>query len=227
MPPQLTICSTFRPYSSKPVDDGQRAERGRLDERAVDLRRRGVERLPEQQARQPLVHQHRAVAVVPVQRQQARLARRQLRRRRAERLVRAGLLAERLDVVHEPVEDVAHRRLARLQPVIARQNAARHNAAQAGDVRQLLPERHDHHVARARADDLHQRARRDAGPNGAQMRVERPDRHRQTPPASRCARPTPLSARPPTGRCCAPLTAGATAVRPASDQAATRNSASG
>ena len=62
---------------------------------------------------------------------------------------------------------------------MARQDAARDDAAQAGDVRQLVADRHDHHVARARADDLHQRARRDAGPDTAEVCVECSHRHRQ------------------------------------------------
>ena len=42
---------------------------------------------------------------------------------------------------------------------------------------QLPVHRRDHHVARARADDLHQHARPDARPDGAHVRIERADGH--------------------------------------------------
>ena len=72
------------------VDDGQRAKCRGFDERAVNFRRRGVKRLAEQQSGKPLVHQNRAVAVVPVEREQAGFARLQFRRARGQFLVRAG-----------------------------------------------------------------------------------------------------------------------------------------
>jgi len=56
------------------VDDGECAKSGGLDERAVDFRGAGVERLPHQQAGQALVRQDGAVAVVPVQRHQPAFA---------------------------------------------------------------------------------------------------------------------------------------------------------
>ena len=49
----------------------QRAEGGGLDQGAVDLGRRGVQRLAEEQAGEALVDQDGAVAVVPVEGEQA------------------------------------------------------------------------------------------------------------------------------------------------------------
>ena len=62
------------------LDDRARAEGGRLDQRAVDLGARRVQRLAEDQPGQPRVDEDRAVAVVPVEREQARLAGRERRR---------------------------------------------------------------------------------------------------------------------------------------------------
>ncbi len=92
------------------IDDRQRAERRRFDERAVNFRRRRVQRLTEEQSREPLVHEDGAVAVVPIERQQARLAGRQPGGVRRERLMRAGRAAG-LDVIYEPIKNVAHCRL--------------------------------------------------------------------------------------------------------------------
>ena len=57
------------------LDDRARAERGRLDQRAIDFGPRRVEVLAEQQAGEQLVDEDGAVAVVPVEREQAGLAR--------------------------------------------------------------------------------------------------------------------------------------------------------
>ncbi len=98
--------------------------------------------------------------------------RRALRRvPRASRLFPAGL-----DVIDQPVENVAHRRLPGFESEIAGQHAAVHDAAQAGHVREFFRVRPDGDVAGARADDFDQRARRDAGADGAEVRVKRADR---------------------------------------------------
>ena len=89
MPPQHTTRSIGTPYSRNPLDDRARAEGGRLDQRAVDLRARRVQRLAEDQAGELRIDEHRAVAVVPVEREQARRARRD-RRRFARQLRRAA-----------------------------------------------------------------------------------------------------------------------------------------
>ena len=56
----------------------------------------------------------------------------------AQFLVRAGLFAERLDVIDEPVENVADGGLAGFQAVVTGEDAAVDDAAQAGNVRQFL-----------------------------------------------------------------------------------------
>ena len=45
MPPAQTTRSTGTPYSRMPLDDGARAERSRLDVRAVHLGASGMQRL--------------------------------------------------------------------------------------------------------------------------------------------------------------------------------------
>ena len=74
MPPQLTTSFDRHAVFLEAVDDRQRAEGRRLDQRPVDLRRRGVQRLADQQAGQQRIDQDRAVAVVPVEGQQAAFA---------------------------------------------------------------------------------------------------------------------------------------------------------
>ena len=105
------------------LDDRQRAEGRGLDQRPVDLVRLGVQRLAQQQAAQAHIDQDRAVAVVPVQRQQAVLAG-LLRGRRLgqvhELLVLRRAVAVGNQMVHEPEEDVAHGRLAGLDAVVVR-----------------------------------------------------------------------------------------------------------
>ena len=89
MPPQLTTSSILDAVLLEAVDDGQRAEGRGLDERAVDLRRRGVKRLADEQAGQALVDQDGAVAVVPVEGEQAGFAGLELGRLPGQGLVRA------------------------------------------------------------------------------------------------------------------------------------------
>ena len=74
MPPQLTTSLDRDAVLLEAIDDRQGAEGGGFDQGAVDLRRRGVQRLADQQAGQQRIDQDRAVAVVPVQGQQAALA---------------------------------------------------------------------------------------------------------------------------------------------------------
>ena len=89
----------------------------------------------------------------------------------------------------EPIEDVAHRRLAGFQSVHAghdRPGTMPHSPGISGS---LSVERRDHHVAGAGADDLHQRARLNARADGAHVRVERADRHGHARPAGRLSSP--------------------------------------
>jgi hypothetical protein len=54
------------------LDDGERSEGGGLDVGAVDLMRFGVQGLAEQQAGETHIDEDGAVAVVPIEREQAR-----------------------------------------------------------------------------------------------------------------------------------------------------------
>ena len=164
----------------KPVDDRQRAERRGFDQRPVDFGGRGVQRLPDQQAAQQRVDQNRAVAVVPVQGQQPAFARRQPLgfARQIHVRIAFGRVLVRRQVSDEPIEDIAHRRLAGLQPIHARQDRPRHDAAQSRDIGQRLVLRRDHHVASAGADDLDQRPRLDPRAHGAHVGIERAHGHR-------------------------------------------------
>ena len=89
MPPQLTTCSNLHAVFLEAIDDRQRAERRRLDERAVNFRRRRVKRLAEEQAGEPLIHEDGAIAVVPIQREQAGFAGLQFQRARRSGFMRA------------------------------------------------------------------------------------------------------------------------------------------
>ena len=74
MPPQLTTSLTLHAVLLEAVDDRQGPEGGGLDQRPVDFRRGGVQRLADQQAGEQRIDQDRAVAVVPIEGQQAALA---------------------------------------------------------------------------------------------------------------------------------------------------------
>ena len=100
------------------LDDRARAERRRLDQRAIDLGARRIEVLPDQQAGQQLIDEDGPVAVVPVERQQAGLARLLPRRLGGQLLVQRGVAAA--DALDPPLEDVADRRLSGLDAEVAR-----------------------------------------------------------------------------------------------------------
>ena len=51
MPPQLIDLLDLHAVFFEAVDDRERAKRGRLDERPINLRRRRVQRLTDEQAR--------------------------------------------------------------------------------------------------------------------------------------------------------------------------------
>ena len=162
-----------------PLDDGQRAERRRLDERPVDLVRFGVQRLAQEQPAQPHVDQDRPVPIVPVERHQAVLARLLTRGKLAEFLeprVRARSVLVGHEVVHKPEKDVADRGLPGLDAIVAGQDRTVDDPAHARDVSQVTVVLHHHHVTRARAQDLDERAFPDARADAARVRVERADR---------------------------------------------------
>ena len=132
MPPAQTTRSIRHAVFLDALDDRARAERGRLDQRAIDLGAGRVERLAEKQAGQQLIDEDGAVAVVPVEREQAGLAGLLLGPRRVSCCVQRGVAAA--DALDPPLENVADRRLAGLDAEIAGQDRALHDAADAGNV---------------------------------------------------------------------------------------------
>ncbi len=175
MPPQLTISDDLDAVLLEPVDDGQAAESRGFDQGPVDLAGRGLERLAQDEAGQPLVDEDGPVAVVPVEGEKPGLAGLEPRRLRRERLVRALDPAARLDIAYEPVEDVAHGGLARLESEVARQDRAVDDPAEPGNIGQGFRVRPDGDVAGARPDDLDQPPRRDPGSHGPEMGVKSAD----------------------------------------------------
>ena len=79
MPPVQTTRSMRHAVFPDALDDGARAERRRLDQRAVDLGAGRVKVLAEQQAGEPLIDENGPIAVVPVERQKTGLPRPLLR----------------------------------------------------------------------------------------------------------------------------------------------------
>ena len=96
------------------VDDPPVAEGDRLEQRPIDLLGGALQREPEDRAGQVGVGQDRAVAVEPIQRDQAGLAGPELRRAALEPLVGVSVATQGSD---EPGEHVADRGLPRLVAV--------------------------------------------------------------------------------------------------------------
>ena len=126
MPPQLTTSSILHTIFFEPIDDRQRPKGRGLDQRTVDFRRRRVQCLANQQTGQTADRPARAIAVVPVECQQAARpgancsASRVARRARHRRFVLG-----RCQMPHEPVEDIAHRGLSCFQAIHARESPIR------------------------------------------------------------------------------------------------------
>src|SRR5690625_3230695 len=133
-----------------------------------------MKRQSQNQSSEPLVDKDRAVAVPPVQRKKAALAWTTRLRLRRQLLV---AFAIRLDLIDEPVEDIAYRGLPCLEPELSGKHGFRHDAAETGHIRQVLLHRRDHQVARGGADDLHEGAGLDPGADGAEVSIERACRH--------------------------------------------------
>ena len=132
MPPPQTTRRTGTPYSVDALDDGARAEGGGLDEGAVDFGAGGVEGLAEEEAGEHGIDEDGAVAVVPVEGEQAARAGAGGGGLGGECGVQGGVaLADDLD---PPFEDVADGGLAGLDAVEAGQDRALDDAADAGDV---------------------------------------------------------------------------------------------
>src|SRR5258706_13642943 len=91
------------------LNDGTRAIGGRLDEGAVDLGARRVQRLAEDHPRQARVDEYRAVAVIPVEGDEAGFAGRECGGLRGQlRMEGVPALADPLD---PPLQQIADRRL--------------------------------------------------------------------------------------------------------------------
>ena len=114
------------------LDDRARAKCGRLDQGAIDVGARRVEVLAEQEPGEPLVDEDGPVAVVPVERQQAGLARTLLRRLGAEFGVQRRVAAQ--NALDPPFEDVADGGLAGFDAEEAGQDGAFDDAADAGNI---------------------------------------------------------------------------------------------
>src|SRR5690625_3523419 len=133
-----------------------------------------MKRQSQNQSCEPLVDEDRAVAVPPVQRKKAALARTTRLRLRRKILM---AFAIRLALMYEPVEDIADRRLPSLQAELPGKHGFRHDATETGHIRQVLLHRRDHQVARGGADDLHEGTGLDPGADGAEVSIERACRH--------------------------------------------------
>ena len=147
------------------LHDRPGAERGGLDQGPVDVLRAGGQGLADDHPGQVVVDQHRAVAAVPVQRDQPVLADRLARRQVGQQLVHADPAALGLGrvrrgdlLVDEPAEDVADPALPGLVAPAARGDAAVHHAAHARHLGQPVAV---HHVAGRGAHDRQQLARVD------------------------------------------------------------------
>jgi len=130
-----------------------------------------VQGLPEEEPGEQRIDQDGAVAVVPVEGEQAALSGPQARGLAGQLRVERGVAAANLP--DPPFEDVAHRGLSGLDPVEAREDGAGHDAADAGDVGNFAAARDDGAVAGRGADHLDQRALGDAAADRAVVHVER------------------------------------------------------
>ena len=160
------------------LDDGEGSKSGGLDVGAVDLVRFGVQGLAEKQAGEADIDEDGAVAVVPVEREQARGAGFFAFHgffHGDEFFADAAAVAVGDEMIDEPEEDVADGALAGLDAVVAGQDAAIHDAADAGHVGEGLAGGGDHEVAGAGAEDFHQGAFFDAGTDGTCVGIKGSD----------------------------------------------------
>src|SRR5918997_4194806 len=120
-------------YSSllEAIDAGAGAVGGSFDERPVNIRRPCGQSSPDEEAAELGVHQHRAVAVPPIEGKQAVLARLLPGRLRFEMVMkvyaplsRRFVVLGRHGMLHEPGKDVSHPTLAGFVAIEAGDNAA-------------------------------------------------------------------------------------------------------
>ncbi len=160
------------------LDDGEGTEGGGFDEGAVDFVGGGVEGLAEDEAGEAGVGEDGAVAVVPVEGEEAGLAGLEGGEGGLHGLefgVGGGAVGIGDEVVDEPEEEVADGALAGFEAEVAGEDGAVDDAAEAGDVGEGLGGGVDHQVAGAGAEDLDEGAGADAGADGAHVGIEGPD----------------------------------------------------
>ena len=161
------------------LDDAQGSERRRLNEGTIDLVRLGVESLAQDQSGETRVDEDGAVAIVPIEGEEACLAR--LHDRKAslhldEFFIHGRAVGIGHEVIHEPEEDVPHGRLTCFDSVVPGQDRAIDNATDAWHVaeRSIVGQHGD--VTGARPENLYQRARLYPGSDRAHVGVEGSDR---------------------------------------------------
>src|ERR1700722_1065411 len=137
---------------SKTLDNRARPERGRLDQRAVDICPCRVQVLTEQQTGKALVDENGAIAVVPVEPQKAGLAGTLLCGLGGQFSMQRSVAAQ--NDLDPPFEYVADGRLASFDAEKTGQNRALHNAADTRNVGNRLVGRNDRAVAGRGADHL-------------------------------------------------------------------------
>ena len=137
-----------------------------------------MQRQANDQAGEPLIDQDRPIAIVPIEHEQPRFPRLE-RRRLVRKLHMIGFCrAARHDHVDKPIENVPHGRLPGFQAKKSRQHRAIDNTANPRHVGDLFAVGGNGQIAGRGAHDFHERARRNARADGAQMHIERADRHR-------------------------------------------------
>src|ERR1700722_11455190 len=158
------------------LDDRPRAERGRLDQRAIDIRPCRIKILTKQQAGEALVDENGAIAIVPVEPQKSALAWTPLRGLRAQLSMERSVATQ--NNLDPPFEYVADGRLAGFDAEETGQNGALHDAADAWNISDRLFGRHARAVASRRADPLDERAPAHPAADRAVVNVKFSDRDR-------------------------------------------------
>ena len=134
-----------------------------------------MKRGSQKQTAEHRIDENRAVAIVPIQRQQTAAAGLEGGSLLGQARVEGGIsLADGFD---PPFENIAHGRLSRLDAKEAGQDGTLHDAADAGNVFDLLGCGNNGAVAGRGADHLHQRAFADAAADSAVVDIHFADGH--------------------------------------------------
>lgn len=160
------------------IDDGEGSKGGGLDVGAVDFVGFGVEGLADEQSGQARVDQDGAVAVVPVEGEEAAGTGFLIGDGFAHGgkfFVVGAAVGFGDEVIDEPQEDVADGALAGLDAVVAVEDGTVDDAADAGDVGEGFVVGSDHDVAGAGADDFDESSIFDAGSDGAHVGIHGSD----------------------------------------------------